>query len=456
MVHFTARGFTAQGRQRGLVALIVLLVLLLGSIVALYGVSGASVNIDAKREAFNRDVLIRAKTALIEYTVSRDDPDRPGAFPCPVPAPSSVNYRGEGQAAIACGAANLIGRLPWKTLGLPELRDADGELLWYAVSAAFSYQQIPNSNFSSAVNSNTQSKLVIETDQVGAPTINNVAVVIFAAGSPLAAQDRSNTIKTCATTSKKIEAVYCPDNYLEPKGSANNADADGPFARAKKSPTLNDQLEYIVPEDFIPSIEGRIAAHVKQSLAVYFASNGYYPYAAPFDDYDDAFCGLNVYSGRFADSATNGGTSSAAYCGKRLDKNGKEIGAEDWPPSGTPGALPAWFLNNYWHSTMFYAVAKSYTNGAPRTSPPCIVPGDCLTLDGDPTTQVVVIFPGTPNSTQSRPTSASAKSAKIGKDISNYFESAENLDAWATADNFVYVSTTSSIPSRDLVLGIKN
>ena len=30
-----------------------------------------------------------------------------------------------------------IGRLPWKTLGVPPLMDADGELLWYSVSSRF-------------------------------------------------------------------------------------------------------------------------------------------------------------------------------------------------------------------------------------------------------------------------------------------------------------------------------
>jgi hypothetical protein len=34
------------------------------------------------------------------------------------------------------GQAERLGRLPWKTLGLPDLRDGDGERLWYAVSSA--------------------------------------------------------------------------------------------------------------------------------------------------------------------------------------------------------------------------------------------------------------------------------------------------------------------------------
>ena len=31
----------------------------------------------------------------------------------------------------------IIGRLPWKTFGLPDLRDGSGERLWYALSPNF-------------------------------------------------------------------------------------------------------------------------------------------------------------------------------------------------------------------------------------------------------------------------------------------------------------------------------
>ena len=35
------------------------------------------------------------------------------------------------------GSNVYIGRLPWRTLGLPDLRDSSGERLWYAVSRQF-------------------------------------------------------------------------------------------------------------------------------------------------------------------------------------------------------------------------------------------------------------------------------------------------------------------------------
>src|SRR5258706_6313971 len=59
----------------------------------------------------------------------------PGYLPCP-------DLDDDGWAESTCGSQSgdsgqpeRIGRLPWKTLGLPDLRDGYGERLWYAVSS---------------------------------------------------------------------------------------------------------------------------------------------------------------------------------------------------------------------------------------------------------------------------------------------------------------------------------
>ena len=61
----------------------------------------------------------------------------PGYLPCP-------DLDNDGWAEATCGSQNgdsgqaeRLGRLPWKTLGLPDLRDGYGERLWYAVSSKY-------------------------------------------------------------------------------------------------------------------------------------------------------------------------------------------------------------------------------------------------------------------------------------------------------------------------------
>src|SRR5690606_22372944 len=63
---------------------------------------------------------------------------RLGELPCP-----DTDDDGTGLVVATglpenCDAQDKrLGRLPWKSLGLPDLRDGDGERLWYAVSATF-------------------------------------------------------------------------------------------------------------------------------------------------------------------------------------------------------------------------------------------------------------------------------------------------------------------------------
>src|SRR5882672_3976399 len=119
----------SANRQRGIALLIVLalLVLLVGTVMV--GFTGDLARQNRKQQQ-TTDALAMAKEALIGYAAK--DPNQPGVLPCP----DSDN---DGSADSPCGATGVtaIGRLPWKTLGLPDVRDGAGECLWYAVSANF-------------------------------------------------------------------------------------------------------------------------------------------------------------------------------------------------------------------------------------------------------------------------------------------------------------------------------
>ena len=124
-------------RQRGVVWLLFILFLSGSSLLWLLPLS-ESTSIALLNQDKTNQSLQQAKQALIAYAVSYYDnkPGRFGVLPCP--DTSSRGLFGEGVAHGSCGGRHIasLGRLPWRTLGIAPLRDADGECLWYAVSGA--------------------------------------------------------------------------------------------------------------------------------------------------------------------------------------------------------------------------------------------------------------------------------------------------------------------------------
>lgn len=78
-----------------------------------------------ERENISRAALAQARQALIARAVTDDN--RPGSLPCP---------DGDDDG-VADNCASYLGRLPWKTLRLGDLRDGYGERLWYELSANY-------------------------------------------------------------------------------------------------------------------------------------------------------------------------------------------------------------------------------------------------------------------------------------------------------------------------------
>ena len=129
------------------------------SVLAISVMSAASVGVE--RQHKTALALGAAHEALIAYAVAVK-PDtyakRPGDLPCP-------DLDNDGDAELTCSSASQrIGRLPWKTLRLPDLRDGDGERLWYAVSTHFkrtTANQCPVPGGPNCLNSDTGGTLTV-------------------------------------------------------------------------------------------------------------------------------------------------------------------------------------------------------------------------------------------------------------------------------------------------------
>ena len=130
------------GRSHGqalIAALLLAAVLAAGTMLA-----GGALRTRAEAIAHARslEALAQARNALIGYAISYEE-RHPGEGYGFLPCPDRGN---EGSTPIgACGARDTaaIGRLPWRTLGLPELRDGWGECLWYAVSGSAKHNPKP-------------------------------------------------------------------------------------------------------------------------------------------------------------------------------------------------------------------------------------------------------------------------------------------------------------------------
>ena len=125
-----------QSPQRGIALLALAVILALVAVTALTAAIARTAT-GPRRAAASDPALATAREALIAHATSRplDEIVGPGYLPCP-------DLDDDGWAESTCGSLTgetgqwqRLGRLPWKTLGLPDLRDAFGERLWYAVSS---------------------------------------------------------------------------------------------------------------------------------------------------------------------------------------------------------------------------------------------------------------------------------------------------------------------------------
>lgn len=110
-------------------------------LVALFGAGGLLAGGQLRTHAVARahlhsmDALALGREALLGYAISYGEHhagEGYGFLPCPDSGNSGSTPPG------ACGARDVgaLGRLPWRTLGLPDLRDGWGQCLWYAVGGS--------------------------------------------------------------------------------------------------------------------------------------------------------------------------------------------------------------------------------------------------------------------------------------------------------------------------------
>ena len=321
----------SPSRQRGTLLLLAL-VLVLAGIAATITLQLAAAGGAARRERVSEMALAEAREALVAYAVDRpiNAVVGPGYLPCP-------DLDNDGWAEPTCGSLSgdtgqeqRLGRLPWKTLGLADLRDGYGERLWYAVSSK--YKGLLNCGASrgcldmspdaalGTITVRDASGVVLHDGRVAEGYRANeggAIAVVFAPGAPIARADGLPQVRECTgndcdaagrciVTPPQRAATCDPGNYLDKAADArfsyeDNADfvdrndaagrprndngfIAGPVMLPSARLGVNDRLTVISYRDLMPRLMERVAREVSACLAFYASrpeNGGHLPWPAP-------------------------------------------------------------------------------------------------------------------------------------------------------------------------------
>ena len=327
-------------RQRGAALLIFMLIVVIAALSFL--LNRLAIHSTARDDQATMQTLALAKEALIGWSASY--PSRPGMRPCPEDPDFIGNPLKEGDANSNCTSPNpVVGRLPWRALGLPDLRDDAGERLWYALSPGFR---------TSPINSNTPAQLTVD------DIANTAVAIIFSPGAPLSGQSRPTPTAAAPPDIKQ---------YLD----LRNNSGTGSYVSTGGASLFNDRMIVVTHRDLFNVVERRVGQEVRHALLDYFCGVGNFN--------DSGACKLaggNRFFPRPADfgEPTCLGTSAILTdCSSGVTSNSGRVPANPATPwtdqntlslmRGTTTSTPNWFQINGWRELVYYAVANACIDG---------------------------------------------------------------------------------------------
>jgi len=338
---------TALPRRQTGAALLIIISMVAASLITTLLVFAAPSSNAISADRTTQESLAAARQALIGRAAADDN--RPGSLPCP-----DTNDDGDAELFSGNDCESYIGRLPWRTLGLPDLRDAAGERLWYALAPSLR-------DHPSAPAPNSNSPGTAELTLTGTPAVTDLAAVVIAPGPALAGQDRATD---------RLDRT----RYLE----GENANGDNIYDGAALSASYNDTVAVITRQQLFSVVEQRVANHIRSSLERYFFSNGYYPYANEITAGNDD-CTTDLRTGRVPDPTAD------LPCQFHGHWNAVVIAK---PPS--------WFVDMGWHGLTFYAVSSNCTRLTPNCDSTDLNPPGNLQVNGVAGKRIVVVVGSRP------------------------------------------------------------
>jgi hypothetical protein len=237
-----------RNRQQGAALMLLAAILVLG--IGWYTVRamGTVAPAVAEREIKTGLALQAGKQALLAYAAqyaARSSTASPGQMPCP----EAVTLSNPGETYGSCsGTAILVGRLPWKSLGVDPIFDGYGEPLWYILRG---FRDAP-------INFGTPGQLTYN----GSP----VVAMVIAPGRPLntsavAGLPPAGCIQQNQMVATRGAASLNPAHYLECGVTTGSITAPGDSA------WTNDRVIAITAEEWIAAIAGPVGDRLQREVA---------------------------------------------------------------------------------------------------------------------------------------------------------------------------------------------
>lgn len=395
-----------NSKQRGIALIIFALILVLATTTFLVSQLDSN-SIKIERDKQTVSALAEAKAALLGFAAQSGTASgaaRPGDLPCP-----DTTNDGSSDACVG----NSIGRLPWKSLGISDLRDGDGERIWYAVSGNFK-----NNPRIYPLNSETVGTITLR-DVSGTiindgSTASGLAAVVISPGVAIKRQDGVTQVRD--TVANQNNAINYLDIALgEDNSNFINSNTDGfikgPIKDVNNNLILNDKLITIAQDELMAVVEPRVIAAVSNALLDFYCGG------VANANYVTKSCiaaGGNRFFPRpasFSDATCLGFSNISAGCSSFATANHGRIPVNLTNPvtyywnstsilRGTP-ANSIWYQRNAWREQIHYAVAPVCVDGTLN----CNGTGGMLTLNfalTSPASRVVVTIAGKSQTGQSR------------------------------------------------------
>ena len=249
-----------KNKQSGAALIIFFIVLILAGSAVLFSVLDSN-SVKIERDKKTAEALAEAKVALVGYAVKNSAVVSSGYLPSPDLGPG-INTEGSSAGSMGSADISLIGKLPWRTLGVSPLKDGSGECIWYIVSGRFK-----NSPKTTVFNWDTQGQIDV-IDGSGNAIATNLAALIVSPGQPLDAQNHA--LADPALT--QCGGNYDARNYLDSYDSAN---------------AIAGEVNY-----FVGATNNRQAPNTNNKVFV-FAKNDHYNDRYIFVTMDEVFRPIN-------------------------------------------------------------------------------------------------------------------------------------------------------------------
>jgi hypothetical protein len=247
--------------QQGLTLIVMMTVIVMGLAWYVVGALGKAAPTTADKEIRTGAALYAAKQALLTHvanyaaqTVPLGDPETmlPGRVPCPEPLSPAAGSEGIA-AGCASNVTTYVGRLPWRTLGVDQIRDGDGELLWYVLGPGFR---------DSPINFGTAGQLTVD---VGS---SPVVALIVAPGRPInTASEPGPPPAGCPAVGNQYANRYAkpfdPTKFLE----CGRWNAATNHTLVTPSPWTNDRVISVTAAEVMEAISGPVADRIQRQVA---------------------------------------------------------------------------------------------------------------------------------------------------------------------------------------------